>query len=75
MTPWLRKGMIYACPSAVLGSTPSCAAVIIAPRKLCGVHSASFGVVLMAESTIRVKRSGVITEGSAFLISPSIALT
>ena len=58
----------------MFGSTPSCAAVIIAARKDCGEHSASFGVDDSAESTMRVNRSGVITLGSAFLIAGSIAL-
>ena len=64
----------YLKESGVFGSSPSCAADIIAPRKDCGVHLARSGVVESAESTMRVNRSGVMTDGSAFLISPSIAL-
>ena len=48
---------------------PSCAAVIMAPSRLLGVHWASCGVVLIALKTMRVNLSGVIVAGSAFLIS------
>ena len=58
----------------VFGSRPSWAACIIAPRKLWGVHCCSFGSVERAVKTIRVKRSGVMTEGRAFLICGSMAL-
>ena len=53
-----------------MGSRPSCAAVIIAPRKVIGTHSTSLGLALRVEVAMRVKRSGVITEGSALAISP-----
>ena len=40
-----------------------------------GVHSASAGVLLIADSAILVNRSGVNTVGSARLISGSKAFT
>ena len=44
----------------------------MAARKLCGVHSASCGVTLRALSTMRVKRSGVMVAGRAFLIGAEV---
>ena len=46
----------------------------MAPRKEAGVHACKFRLLERADKVIRVKRSGVMTEGSAFFISPSMRL-
>ena len=56
-------------------SVPIWAAAIMAPRKDWGVHSCSLGFVDRAVKTMRVKRSGVMTDGRALAISPSMDFT